>query len=78
MNSLEQLFHKWNMRNGGKFYLFSFIPSSSAGKRWQINERNAVINLSQFLGEPVVRGGIDINRSYIEEDLIEKLTSILK
>lgn len=78
MNKLEELFHKWNMRNGGRFYLFSFVPSSSAGERWQINERDAIINLHQLLGMLVIKGGIDINRSYIEEDLVNELTMALQ
>ena len=78
MSNLETLFHKWNVRNGGRFYIFSFEPSSKAGKRWQINERDSIISLPQLLGMPVMRGGIDINCSYIEEDLIEKLTIALK
>lgn len=73
---LSALFREWNKRNGGDYYLFSFVPTHYA-TRWQIGKRYRSVSLMDVAGGPYIVNGIDLNRSYDHLELIEALKEAL-
>ena len=73
---LSELFREWNKRNGGDYYLFSFVPTHYA-TRWQIGKRDRNVSLMDVAGGPYIVNGIDLNRSYDHLELIEALKEAL-
>ena len=69
---LSELFREWNKRNGGDYYLFSFIPTAYA-TRWQIGKHGSSVSLMDVAGGPYIVNGIDLNRSYDHLELIKAL-----
>lgn len=69
---LSELFREWNKKNGGDYYLFSFLPTHYA-TRWQIGKRDRNVSLMDVAGGPYIVNGIDLNRSYSHLVLIEAL-----
>lgn len=74
---LSELFGEWNKRNGGDYYLFSFVPTAYA-TRWQIAKKDRSVTAMELAGEPHIVDGIDLNKSYDHLDLIEALRGALK
>lgn len=73
---LSELFREWNKRNGGDYYLFSFVPTAYA-TRWQIAQKDRPVTAKELAGEPHTVNGIDLNRSYDHLELIEALKAAL-
>lgn len=73
---LSELFREWNKRNGGDYYLFSFVPIHYA-TRWQIAQKDRPVTAMELAGEPHIVNGIDLNRSYDHLELIEALKAAL-
>ena len=73
---LSELFREWNKRNGGDYYLFSFVPTH-CDTRFQIGKRDRNVSLMDLAGEPYIVSGIDLNRSYDHQELIEALKEAL-
>ena len=69
---LSELFREWNKRNGGDYYLFSFVPTHCA-TRWQIGKRDRNVSLMDVAGGPYIVNGIDLNGSYDHLELTEAL-----
>lgn len=69
---LSELFREWNKKNGGDYYLFSFVPAYYA-TRWQIAQKDRPVTAKELAGEPHIVNGIDLNRSYDHLELIEAL-----
>lgn len=69
---LSELFREWNKRNGGDYYLFTFVPIAYA-TRWQIAKKDRPVTAMELTGEPHEVNGIDLNRSYDHLELIEAL-----
>ena len=72
---LSELFREWNKRNGGDYYLFSFVPMAYA-TRWQIGKRDRNVSLD-VAGGPYIVNEIDLNRSYDHLELIKALKKAL-
>lgn len=69
---LSELFREWNKRNGGDYYLFSFVPTHGA-TRFQIGKRDRSVSLMDVAGGPYIVNGIDLNMSYDYWELIKAL-----
>lgn len=69
---LSELFREWNKRNGGDYYLFSFVPTHCA-TRFQIGKRDRSVSLMDVAGAPYMVNEIDLNKSYDHLELIEAL-----
>ena len=69
---LSELFREWNKRNGGDYYLFSFVPTHYA-TRWQIAQKDRPVTAMDLAGGPHIVNGINLNRSYDHLELIEAL-----
>lgn len=69
---LSELFREWNKRNGGDYYLFSFVTTHS-DTRWQIGKRDRSVSLMDVAGAPYMVNEIDLNKSYDHLELIEAL-----
>lgn len=69
---LSELFREWNKRNGGEYYLFSFVPTHG-DTRFQIGKRDRNVSLMDVAGGPYIVNGIDFNRSYDHLEMIEAL-----
>lgn len=73
---LSDLFREWNNRNGGDYYLFSFVPTHYA-TRWQIVQKGRPVTAKELAGEPHTVNGINLNQSYDHLELIEALRGAL-
>ena len=73
---LSELFREWNKRNGGDYYLFSFVPTHGA-TRFQIGKRDRSVSLMDVAGAPYMVNEIDLNRSYDHLELIKALKEAL-
>lgn len=73
---LSELFREWNKRNGGDYYLFSFVPTHCA-TRFQIGKRGRSVSQMDVAGAPYMVNGIDLNRSYDHLELIEALKEVI-
>lgn len=73
---LSELFREWNKRNGGDYYLFSFVPTH-CDARFQIGKRGRSVSQMDVAGAPYMVNGIDLNRSYDHHELIEALKEVL-
>ena len=73
---LSELFREWNKRNGGDYYLFSFVPTH-CDARFQIGKRNRSVSQMDVAGEPYMVNGINLNKSYDYLELIEALKEVI-
>ena len=73
---LSALFREWNKRNGGDYYLFTFVPIDYA-TRWQIAQKDRTVTAMELAGEPHEVNGINLNRSYDHLELIKALKEAL-